>query len=86
MTGVQTCALPILGGQLYAITDPPGNLRQVVRRVSIVDEQGQSVVLKSLTDNRRPDPRFFTFPDGTAGVLLEATGAFYRLTEIAAGR
>ena len=76
----------LVGGQLYAITDPPGNLRQVVRRVSIVDEQEQSVVLKSLTDNRRPDPRFFTFPDGTAGVLLEATGAFYRLTEVAPGR
>jgi len=30
----------------------------------------------------RPDPRFFLFPDGSAGVLIERTGAFYRLTQI----
>ena len=29
----------------------------------------------------RADPRFFTFADGTAGVFLETTGDYYRLTE-----
>jgi hypothetical protein len=31
----------------------------------------------------RGDPRMFHFPDGTAGVFIERTGAFYKLTEIA---
>ena len=43
---------------------------------------GQPVTLKALANAPRPDPRFFVFPDGTAGVLLEATGQFFRLTEV----
>ena len=31
----------------------------------------------------RGDPRLFHFPDGQAGVLIERTGVFYKLTEIA---
>lgn len=31
----------------------------------------------------RGDPRMFHYPDGTAGVFIERTGAFYKLTEIA---
>ena len=31
----------------------------------------------------RGDPRLFHYPDGTAGVFIERTGAYYRLTEIA---
>lgn len=31
----------------------------------------------------RGDPRLFHYPDGTAGVFIERTGAFYKLTEIA---
>ena len=30
----------------------------------------------------RVDPRFFRYPDGTAGVLLENTGKYYRFTEM----
>ena len=30
----------------------------------------------------RGDPRLFHYPDGTAGVFIERTGVFYRLTEI----
>ena len=30
----------------------------------------------------RADPRFFRFPNGTAGVLLENTGDLFRLTEV----
>jgi len=32
--------------------------------------------------NSRCDPRVFRYPDGTAGVFLERTGSFFRLTEI----
>jgi len=31
----------------------------------------------------RGDPRLFHYPDGTAGVFIERTGVFYKLTEIA---
>lgn len=31
---------------------------------------------------KRGDPRLFHYPDGTAGVFIERTGVFYRLTEI----
>uniref|UniRef100_A0A7S2KIV3 Uncharacterized protein n=1 Tax=Leptocylindrus danicus TaxID=163516 RepID=A0A7S2KIV3_9STRA len=31
----------------------------------------------------RGDPRMFHYPDGTAGVFIERTGCFYKLTEIA---
>lgn len=31
----------------------------------------------------RGDPRLFHYPDGTVGVLIERTGVFYKLTEIA---
>jgi hypothetical protein len=40
------------------------------------------VTLKELAHSDRGDPRFFKFPDGTAGVLLEHSGAFYRVTEV----
>jgi len=50
--------------------------------VTIVDGNTQPVTLKSLTRNERPDPRFFNFPDGSAGVLLERTGEFYRIAEV----
>jgi hypothetical protein len=38
--------------------------------------------VSGLTAGQRPDPRFFNFPDGSAGVLLERTGDFYRVTEV----
>jgi hypothetical protein len=53
--------------------------------VNLVDSDGNSVGgTNSLNDlaGGRSDPRFFLFPNGEAGVLLEATGDFYRLTEM----
>jgi hypothetical protein len=41
---------------------------------------GGTVTLAGLAGGR-PDPRLFHFPDGSAGILLERTGQFYRLTE-----
>ncbi len=53
-----------------------------VFKVNLVDDDGNE--LDSLQDlaGGRADPRFFRFPDGTAGVLLEATGDLYRLTQV----
>ena len=71
----------LLSGAVYAVTGPPSVARQPVYRVALVDSTGQPVTLKDLAHSDRGDPRFFKFPDGTAGVLLEHSGAFYKLTE-----
>jgi len=68
-------------GKVFAVKGPPGTAGQTVYYVSLVDTALTPVTLTGLAGGR-PDPRFFTFPDGTAGVLLERTGAFYRLTQI----
>jgi hypothetical protein len=72
----------LVSGQLFATTGPPSTKRQDVLRVAAVDASGQPVTLRGMTGNERPDPRFFNFPDGTAGVLLERTGDFFRMTEV----
>jgi hypothetical protein len=63
------------------VTSPLIVKRQPVYRVGLVTADGKPVTLKELAGGERPDPRFFNFPDGTAGMLLERTGAFYKLTE-----
>ena len=72
----------LVGGSVYTITGAPSLTGQSVFRVGLVDGTLQTVTLKGLAGGNRPDPRFFNFPDGTAGVLLEATGDFFRLTEV----
>jgi hypothetical protein len=52
--------------------------------VQLIDAQQHPITLKELAGVERPDPRFFRCPDGTAGVLIERTGQFYRMTEVAA--
>ena len=70
-------------GSLYALVSAPAlTTPQSVFHVSLVDSARRAVTLKELAGGGRPDPRFFNFPDGSAGVLLETTGEFYRLTEI----
>ena len=71
-----------LSDAVSAVTGAPAALHLPVFAVTLVDGQGQPVTLKALANAQRGDPRFFNFPDGTAGVLLEATGNFYRLTEV----
>ena len=73
----------LASGVGYATTGPLTDVDQSVFRVNLVDEAGSP--LDSFQDlaSGRADPRFFRFPDGTAGVLIEATGDVYRLTEIA---
>jgi hypothetical protein len=72
----------LVSGSVYAVTGAPSVAHQPVLSVRLVDSQMQPLTLKDLAKGERPDPRFFTFPDGTAGMLLERTGNFYRLTEI----
>ena len=72
----------LVSGRLFATIGPPSSKRQDVLSVTIVDRNGQPVTLKGMTKNDRPDPRFFNFPDGSAGILLERTGEFYRISEV----
>ena len=71
-------------GEVYATTDKITATNVPLFRVNLVDTNGSPVgPTNSLNDlaGGRSDPRFFLFPNGEAGVLLEATGDFYILTE-----
>jgi hypothetical protein len=72
----------LVSGLVYAVTGALSVTGQGVLRVNLVDAASKPVTLKALAGGERPDPRFFNFPDGSAGVLLERTGDFYRLTEV----
>ena len=67
---------------VYATTDPYTEIDSDVFKVNLIDENGTPLdSLQDLTGGRA-DPRFFQFPDGSAGVLTEATGDFYQLSEV----
>ncbi len=69
-------------GIVYATTDPRSDTNVPVFKVNLIDENGFPLDSLQALVGGRADPRFFRFPDDTAGVLLEATGDFFRLTEI----
>ena len=71
-------------GGLFAITQSRSMVGQPVVAVDVVDADSRPTTLARLAGEARPDPRFFTFPDDAAGVLLEKTGEFFRLTEVVA--
>jgi len=71
-------------GLLFATTGSRADRRQDVFRVALVDKDAKPVTLLQLAKGDRADPRLFSFPDGSAGVLIETTGEFFRLTEVIA--
>lgn len=75
----------LANGELYGITSKINQQNQEAFLLNLVDENlaplGPNNSLNDLA-GARVDPRFFRFPNGTAGVLLEATGDIYRLTEV----
>ena len=51
--------------------------------LTIVEEDGNEYAsFEDLAGVGRTDPRFFRFADGSAGVLLEFDGSYWRLTEL----
>ncbi len=72
-------------GTLYGTTDPLDAVAADVFVLNLVDESGTATTINDLAGDGvnpvRADPRFFTFADGTAGVFLETTGDYFRLTE-----
>ena len=73
----------LASGLLYGSTAAFDAVDATVFNVNLVDGDGNEIVggFNTLAGGRA-DPRLFRFPDGTAGVLLEATGTLYRLTEV----
>jgi hypothetical protein len=69
-------------GTLYASTAPFDVTAAPVYEVNLIDEYGNPTTLNTLAGGVRADPRFFNFPNGKAGVLLETTGKYYELTEM----
>ncbi|MEL7039655.1 MAG: hypothetical protein AAFO04_29195 [Cyanobacteria bacterium J06592_8] len=67
--------------EVYATTASLTDKNVPVFQVNLFDSMLNQTSLLDLAGGRA-DPRFFTFSDGTAGVLLERTGDFYRLTEL----
>lgn len=71
-------------GQPYAITDSLSSSNVIVKRVNLIDGDGNSVgTFQALADVPRGAARFFQFPNGVAGVQLEATGDIYELWQVA---
>ncbi len=67
--------------QVFATTTSLTDNNVPVYQVNLFDSMLNPTSLSDLAGGRA-DPRFFNFSDGTAGVLLERTGDFYRLTEL----
>lgn len=67
--------------EVFATTASLTEKNVPVFRVNLFDSMLNQTSLLELAGGRA-DPRFFNFSDGTAGVLLERTGDFYRLTEM----
>ena len=72
----------LVSGFVYATTAPQSESDAEVFAVNLVDEDGNTIASLNDLAGGRADPRFFRFPDGSAGVLLEATGELFRLMEI----
>ena len=82
-SGVSMLAADLVSGDLFALAGPRGARIQALTSVELRDASGRTS-LHQLAKNERPDPRFFYFPDGTPGVLVEKTGEFFRLTPVQA--
>jgi hypothetical protein len=70
------------GSAYFSIAGLGAEVNQVFL-VNLVNKDGEVFNgFNSFSRSCRIVPRLFRVPDGTAGVLLEATGDFYRLTEL----
>ena len=82
LTSLTAVFSDLASGLLYGTTAPIGDIDATVFLVNLVDGGGASLTSFQDLAGGRADPRLFTFPDGTAGVLLETTGDIYRLTQV----
>ncbi|WP_145963075.1 hypothetical protein [Mangrovicoccus ximenensis] len=81
--GIGMLFADLVSGELFATTGGLTDTGQDVFSVSLVDEDGTPVTLLDLSARgSRTDPRFFLFADGGAGVLIESSATYYRLTEV----
>lgn len=78
ITGVFT---DLASGFLYATTANINAVDAPVHLVNLVLDDGTPIANFDALAGGRADARLFNLPDGSAGVLIEATGDYYRLTE-----
>lgn len=88
-SGAGMLAADLVSGDMFALAGSRGSRSRALTSVELrlpaaasanaSDASGRTS-LSQLAKNERPDPRFFYFPDGTPGVLVEKTGEFFRLT------
>ena len=71
----------LVSGDVFATARPLGERNQPVYRVGVKDAKGPATTFRELSGDKRGDARFFNFPDGSAGVLIERSGRFYRVSE-----
>ncbi len=94
-SGASMLAADLVSGDMFALAASRQSRAQVMTRVELRlpaeasatagDASGRTS-LHQLAKNERPDPRFFYFPNGAPGVLIEKTGEFFRLIiEVHAG-
>ena len=73
----------LISGTVYAVRDTTAGIPPDVLRVNLLDDALQPTSLTELVVGR-PEPRFFRFPDSSAGVLLERSGDLYGMAEVTA--
>jgi hypothetical protein len=70
-------------GNLFAtLADASGTVLNEVYKVWVQTLTGHLVSMYDYLGNERPDLRFFTFADGSAGAISERLGTIYRITEV----
>lgn len=78
VTGASMLAADLVSGDVFASVGSRSSRGQPMAAVGLAKSGGRTT-LRQLAGDARPDPRFFYFPDGSPGVLLEKTGEFFRL-------
>lgn len=70
-------------GNLFAtLADASETVLNEVYKVWVQTVTGNLVSMYDYLGNERPDLRFFTFADGSAGAISERFGTIYRITEV----
>ena len=77
-SGASMLAADLVSGDMFALAASRQSRAQAMTRVEL-RAGGAQTSLHQLAKNERPDPRFFYFPNGAPGVLIEKTGEFFRL-------
>jgi hypothetical protein len=90
LSSLQMLFADLNGGTLFgtvatvkdSVADVPVCFVKIMDTTAGVDSRELFSSVNHFNENARTDPRFFRFPNGDAGVLLEKTGDFFRISEM----